>query len=575
MWADAVAAHHSSPAFLVRSGRTWRSVAWPEVADRVERVAAGLLDAGVAKGDRVALIMSTRPEWTVCDYALQTIGAVTVPLYATASTADASHVLSDCGARMVIVDEAVRARPAAADSGIAVVAADGVADAGARSLDDVADAGGRVLAARPSAVADAGATVTADDVSSIVYTSGTTGTPKGCVISHRNVRAMTDQVAGIPGLLSEGESVLLFLPLAHSFARLMQNLAVKVGITIAYCADLRTVPAALVEVRPTIMPSVPRAYELLQRQIAGQVAGTSGVRRVAAEWAIGVGADVERHRQAGRRLPPLLRAEHRIADRIVFSRLRRRVGGRLRLAVSGGAPLSKQVAEYLASVGVTVMEGYGQTEATCASHFNLPGAGHYRFGTVGRALPGVDARLADDGEVQLHGPTVFVGYLGRPDDTRAVMTEDGWLRTGDLGEVDPDGFLRITGRKKDLIVTSGGENVQPLRIEAALTADPLVSQALVLGDRRDYIVALIAVDRAERHRRRLDGAGEVAAVAEVVQGVNAGLAPYERIRRHAVLDREFTEEAGELTPTLKPRRQVCIDRNRDLIERLYSRREST
>ena len=577
MWADAAAAGREFPACMVRRGGAWQAMGWAELGARVEQTAAGLMAAGVAKGDRVALLMGTRPEWTICDYALQSIGAVTVPLYRTASPSDATHVVSDCDARMVILEADVgeRIASAVARAGAEVVVVGAAPEGGARSLDELAAAGRRLLEEQPRIVETAGRAVRADDVSSVVYTSGTTGSPKGCVLSHRNAWAMTDIVAGIPGLLFEGEVVLLFLPLAHSFARLMQNLAVRVGITIAYCSDLRAVPAALTEVRPHIMPSVPRAYELLQRQIAAQVGDARGPRKAAAVWAQRVGAEAERHRRANREISPLLRARYRLADRLVFARLRRRLGDRLRLAISGGAPLSPHVAEYLASVGLPVLEGYGLTEATCASHFNLPGPGRYRFGTVGRALPGVECRLAGDGEVQLHGPTVFAGYHARPEETRAVMTEDGWLRTGDLGEVDGDGFLRITGRKKDLIVTSGGENVPPLRIEAALTSDPLLSQALVLGDGRAYVVALLAVDRAEQHRRGLDDAATAAAVAGIVDRVNAGLSAYERVRRHAVLPREFTQEAGELTPTLKPRRQVCIDHNADVIAQLYSRREAS
>lgn len=569
MWAEATASERRYPACLVRSGGGWLPISWDELRLRVERVAAGFIAAGVATGDRVALVMGTRPEWTVCDFALQSIGAVTVPLYGTASAADTAHVLSDCGAGVVVLEAGLRERfeQAISATGAEIVTVGGTA--GADGLADLAARGARLLETRPRVVSDLRDAVAPDDVSSLVYTSGTTGTPKGCVLLQRNMWAMTDLVAGIPGLLSEGETVLLFLPLAHSFARLMQNLAVKVGITIAYCPDLRAVPAALTEVQPTIMPSVPRAYELLQRQIAGQIAGTQGLRRTAVDWAMRVGADAERHRQAGRPMPAHLVARRWAADRLVFRRLRHRVGGRLRLAVSGGAPLPEHVAGYLASVGLTVMEGYGQTEATCASHFNLPGPGRYRFGTVGRALPRVECRLSEEGEVQLHGSTVFAGYHRRPEDTRAALTDDGWLRTGDLGELDDDGFLRITGRKKDLIVTSGGENVAPLRIEAALTSDPLISQALVVGDRRDYLVALLAVDRGERRRRGLDDAATESAVAAAVRRVNASLAPYERIRRHAVLAREFTQEAGELTPTLKPRRQVCIEHNGQIIASLY------
>ena len=506
----------------------------------------------------------------MCDFALQSIGAVPVPLYATSSSADVAHVLADCGARMLIVEAARFEQVGAAIRGGSVepLLVHGGRE-GMGTLDAVMSDGSDRLAADAGMVRTARRAVSPDDVASIIYTSGTTGPPKGCVLTHRNMRAMTDIVSAIPDLLRPGETVLLFLPLAHSFARLMQNLAVNVGITIAYCPDLRTVPAALHEVRPDILPSVPRAYELLYRQISAQIAGGAAPVRAAAGWALGVGGRAEHLRQQGGRVPLRLRAELAVADRIVLNRVRERMGGRLRLAISGGAPLAPRVAEFLASAGIRVMEGYGLSEATCASHFNLPDPGHYRFGTVGRPLPGIDVRLAGDGEVQLRGPTVFSGYHANAEATSAVMTKDGWLRTGDLGMLDADGFLRITGRKKDLIVTSGGENVAPLRIEEALIADPLVSQALVLGDSQPYLIALLTIDRSEQHRRRLDDQDAHVAVGEVVNRVNRGLGAAERIRRHTVLAHEFAQERDEVTPTLKLRRAVCIEHNHDRIAELY------
>lgn len=570
MWHDACRSPRRFPAFLVRREGEWRDVAWEEAGRQVERLAAGFLASGVGRGDRVGLLLGTCPEWTVCDFALLSIGAVPVPLYATSSSADVAYVLDDCGARMLVVEASRwgRVEEALAGGSIELVLVGGAHD-GRATLDDLLVRGGDHLAADPNAVGAARAGVHPADVATIVYTSGTTGRPKGCVLTHANMRAMAEIVAAVPNLLYPGETVLLFLPLAHNFARLMQNLAVRVGITIAYCPDLRGVPAALTEVRPHILPSIPRAYELLHRQIAGQVEAGAAPVRMAAGWALGVGRRAERLRQRGERLPLHVRAQLSMADRIALDRIRRRVGGRLRLPVSGGAPLAANVAEFLASAGICVMEGYGLSEATCASNFNRPGPGLYRFGTVGRPLPGVDVRLADDGEVQLHGTTVFAGYYGDEEATRAVTTEDGWLRTGDLGEFDADGFLRISGRKKDLIVTSGGENVAPVPLEEALTADPLVSQALVLGDGRPYVVALVTVDAAEQRRRGLDAGGVRTAVADAVGRVNRGLGTAERIRRHAVLDREFSQDAGEVTPTLKLRRGVCAEHNRDRIAELY------
>jgi long-chain acyl-CoA synthetase len=573
MWRAAIAEPRPFPAFLVRERAAWRPVGWDAAGERVERVAAGLLESGVGRGQRVALVVPTRMEWTVCDFALHAIGAIPVPLYTTVSAADAGHVLADSGARLALVapSEYRALRDTLEGAGVEPVLVGEPAD-GLRTLDGLAEAGAAALRRAPDAVRAAGAPVSADDVASIVYTSGTTGPPKGCVLTHGNLRAMTELVAGIPGLLREGETVLLFLPLAHSFARLMQNLAVRVGITIAYCPDLRSLPSALPSVRPHILPSVPRAYELLHRQIQGQLAEQRGTARAVAAWAVGVGRRTEHGRVRGRGGPPWLAAEHALADRLVFARLRRRMGGRLRLAIAGGAPLPESVGEFLAAVGLPVYEGYGMTEATTASHFNLPG--HHRFGTVGRVLPRIDARIAADGEVQLRGPTVFQGYHGDPESTRAAFTLDGWLHTGDLGSEDADGYLRITGRRKDLIVTSGGENVAPSRIEQALTADPLISQALVLGDRRPYLVALLTLDPGEQHRRRLDRPAAEAAVAAAVRRVNATLGDAEQIRRHAVLNQEFSADRGEVTPTLKLRREQCQAHNAEVVAGLYAARGS-
>lgn len=354
MWADAVAAGRRFPAFLVRERGGWTPVGWESAGERVAALAAGLLDAGITRGDRVALVLPTRMEWTLSDFALQTIGAVTVPLYTTMAAADAAHVLADSGARMALVEPAAHGalRDALAGGAVEPVIV-GEPEDGLRSLEQLAERGRAALARTPGLLA-AGAGIAADDVASIVYTSGTTGPPKGCVLTHRNLRSMTELVAGIPGLLREGETVLLFLPLAHSFARLMQNLAVRVGITIACCPDLRGVPAALQAVRPEILPSVPRFYELLYRQIAAQLDEQRGLARVAARWAVGVGERDERRRRAGGCRPPWARAELALADRLVFDRLRGRLGGRVRLAIAGGAPLSEQVAGFLAAAGLPV-----------------------------------------------------------------------------------------------------------------------------------------------------------------------------------------------------------------------------
>jgi long-chain acyl-CoA synthetase len=401
----------------------------------------------------------------------------------------------------------------------------------------------------------------------IVYTSGTTGRPKGCCILQRHYVAMVDMVAAVPGLFAGRDRVLLFLPLAHTFARLVQYAGVGAGFTTAFCRDSADVPQALQAVRPTIFPSVPRVFEKTYDAVSGAFAQASGVRGGLVGWALGVGRKAGACRLADRPLPRRLALQHALADRLVYSKVKARLGGELRYAISGGAPLRAEIAEFLHSLDIVVLEGYGLTECTTASHFNQPR--RYRFGTVGLPLDGVETRLAGDGEILLRAPTVFAGYWNEDDETRAAVDADGWLHTGDVGSIDADGFLTITDRKKDLIVTSGGKNVAPQPIEAALAASPYVAQALVVGDARPYLVALLVPDGDVIAAAGVDGDPR-ALLEQAVAEVNGTLGRVEQIKRFAVLERPFSIEDGEMTPTLKLRRRVCEERARDEIESLYA-----
>jgi long-chain acyl-CoA synthetase len=569
MWEAALAERRPYPAYLVEEGGAWRAIAWEEAGRAVDEIAAGFHSLGLARGDRVAILCETRLEWTLCDFALAGIGVVTVPVYPTSSAIECAYILGNAGARAVVCESAehvsrispLRAELEALDHVVTVESVPGIT-----SLDELRQRGRDFASLHPSALETARSSIGAGDLLTILYTSGTTGAPKGCLLTQRHFKVMVDMLAGVEGFFEGRDRVLLFLPLAHNFARLVQFAGAGIGFTIAYCDPARVLDA-LPAVRPTILPSVPRLFEKLQASVEATLAEAKGVRRGIAARALAVGGRAARLREAGRPVPRSLALQVAVADRLVFSKIRAKLGGELRLAVSGGAPLAPSVAEYLHGLGILVLEGYGLTECTTASHVNRPG--RYRFGTVGLPLPGVGCRIDDDGEVLLRGANVFAGYQGDERATRAAFTEDDWLRTGDVGSIDPDGFLAITDRKKDLIITSGGKNVSPQNVEIALKTLPLVSHALVVGDRRPYVVALVTLDRDEVDRAGLSEGKAHERIGEAVAAVNATLARPAEIKRFAVLDRDFLPELGEVTPTLKLRRHVCEEHFRDVIEGLY------
>ena len=567
LWQEACEAGFARPAFLAQQDDGWSPVSWADAARQVDELAAGFVATGVDRGDRVALLARTRLEWTLVDMAVSSIGAVLVPIYPTSSADDVNHIVGHCGVSLLVAETDRQLRRAAPVNELATVVIEAEGDG---SLAGLAARGRALLAREADAVSRRRDRVEPGDVLTYLYTSGTTGLPKACVLTHRNFTAMTESVVAMEGLVEPGDSVLLFLPLAHNFARLMQLVAIHKGVPLAFCRDFLGVPAALQDLRPTLLPGVPRFYERVASQVQAEIDAGSPFRAALARRALATARRAAVLRRAGRRRGILLRAQLALADRVVWSRVHDRFGGRLRFGVSGGAPLPPAVAELFDAIGVAVLEGYGLSEATCASHFNRPD--RHRLGTVGPPLPGVDCRLAGDGEILLAGETIFAGYLDDPEATAAVLGDDGWLRTGDIGEVDADGYLRIVDRKKDLIVTSGGKNISPQKLEHALAADPLVSQAFVVGDGRPYLVALIAPDLAEARRRGIDREQLERQVADSVKRLNHQVGKAERIARHRVLDREFSQEAGEITPTLKLRRRSCAERFAEEIDQLYADR---
>jgi long-chain acyl-CoA synthetase len=571
-----MAARRAGAAYLVHGREGWEPVSWEEAGRRVRLYANGLLARGVRKGDAFGILASTRLEWALMDFALAHVGAVTAPIYATSSPRDVAYVLEHAAAVGVLCGDEAQLDKVEQVRGTLPVLREVLTFA---DLDGLAEAGAAYEAAHPEALAEAVASVREDDLFTYIYTSGTTGPPKGCMISHRNYYVMAAVVLELPDYARDGDVCLLYLPLAHNFGRLVHLAGPLAGFTIAFEPDPYAVADALVAVRPTVLPSVPRVFEKIHTTVVAAFDETTGVRRSLVDWALSVGRKVGRLRMEGRPVPAVLAAQHRLADRLVYAKVKARLGGRLRLPIAGGAPLSREIGEFFDALDIRIFEGYGLTECTSAATANHAGA--YRYGTVGKALPGFELRLDEDGELLIRSETVFQGYYRDPEATAAVLTEDGWLRSGDVATIDEEGFVTITDRKKDIIVTAGGKNIAPQNLENDLKASKYVSQALVVGDRRPYPAALITLDQAEvekwaREHGIQGGPAELAGddrVRELIQGVvdevNRERSRYEQIKRFAVLPRDFAMDRDEVTPTLKLRRRVVMENFADAVDSLY------
>jgi long-chain acyl-CoA synthetase len=543
------------PAVRHKHGGEWVDVSFAEVGTIVSEVARGLIDLGLEPGDRVSLLCTTRPEWSYCDFAITAAAGVVVPIYPTNSPEECAWVAGNSESRMIVCEDdsqaekiaQVRDRLPALEHVIVIE----------RDLEALRERGRRrdpgEVAARASAVAP-------EDPYTFIYTSGTTGPPKGCVLTHGNYRAILDSVEeqGVLGVEDE-DVVYLYLPLAHAYALLIQLLCADLGVPLAYfTGDPQKIIPELGEVRPTYLPSVPRVFEKLYTLVAGQMDADTIAR------ATEVGMRVRALEAGGQELPAELRAAFDQFEEQLYRNVRAIFGGRVRQATSGAAPIAKEILEFFFAAGVPVLEGYGMTETSTAATGQTPE--EYRFGSVGKALPGVEIRIADDGEVLLRGPNIFRGYYKMEDASFGAVV-DGWLHTGDLGRLDEDGFLYITGRKKDIIITAGGKNLTPANLENDLKQSPVISQAVMYADRRPYPVALITLDpdagldpRSEEARQR---------VQEHLDRVNAKYAQVEQIKRFTILDRDFSQETGELTPTLKVKRNVVYEQYAPVIDALY------
>ena len=589
MFWDRVEQSGDRPAQQFKQGGDWKTITWREVGDVVREVALGLIAVGRDKGEAVALLSTTRAEWVQADFAIFSAGCVTVPVYPTYPPDLIAYVVNDSTAKTIFVEDPAqlakvleaRDQMPALEQIVVIAGYDAPQPPKmVMTWETLRRQGRDSMAAHKSTLAERVASTRPTDLATIVYTSGTTGPPKGVMQTHGNhVAAVTASKQATP--VEEGWVHLLFLPLAHSFARLESFLGVAHGLTTAFAENLDKVGDNLKETRPHFICSVPRVFEKVYAKILAGVEAGSATKKKIFAWAVSVGRDVSRHQQRGQPVPASLELKRKLAHKLVFSKLHAALGGRLRWAVSGGAPLARDIAEFFHAAGILLLEGYGLTETCPALTFNRPD--RFKFGSVGQTLPGVQLKTAADGEILARGPNIAtLGYFKQPEATREVFDLDGWFHTGDIGTIDQDGFLFITDRKKDLIVTAGGMNIAPQNIENLLKADPFISQVMVYGDRRPYPVALITVNPEELSKFAHEQGiltSETAVIVKhpkvverigrTVEEKNTQLQSYAKIKRFTVLATDFTLDGGELTPTLKVKRKVVSQKYKDAIEELY------
>jgi long-chain acyl-CoA synthetase len=582
-----LAEHGQRVAVRYKRDGSWHDVTYARLGETVQELGLGLIDLGIEAGERLSILANTRPEWSYADMAATSAGTVVVPIYQTNSPEECHWVLSDSEACAVICEDAEQlAKIAAVRDRLPllrhVIVIDPPADAalvqqlGAITLDELRERGrGR----SPEELEARRAAVRPEDPFTFIYTSGTTGPPKGCVLTHANYRSIIDMVSEVREITEE-EVIYLYLPLAHSYALLVQLAAFSLGSTLAYFGgDTKEIIPELQEVRPTYLPSVPRVFEKIYTLAQATIQAQPEEDQERARRAVAIGVEVRDMQVRGEEVPAELQREFDAAEQDLYSMVRAIFGGRVRHATSGAAPIAHEILEFFYACGIPVFEGYGMTETSTAATVST--VENHRFGTVGRALPGVELRIADDGEILIKGPNIFAGYHNRAS-TSFGAVEDGWLHTGDLGSLDADGYLTITGRKKDIIITAGGKNLTPANIENDLKQSRWISQAVMYGDQRPYPVVLVTLDEEEivewaAERGLPQDIPSLAAdpqVRELIQAevdrANSKYAQVEQVKRFAILDHDLSQATGELTPTLKVKRNVVNEKYAELFDRLYA-----
>lgn len=590
MIADRVAATPDREAFRYPQGDEWVSVTWAEAGRRIERLAAGLIALGIEPEQRVAIASTTRYEWILADFAVMRAGAATTTVYPTTLPEETAYIIADSGSRVLFAEDdeqvkKVRERRSELPELTTVVTFDGTPDPDGDlpvlSLEEFEKRGEEYLAEHPDAVENAVKAIGPDSLATLIYTSGATGKPKGVLLAHD---CWTYEGAAIDAvnLLTPDDMLYLWLPLSHSFGKVLLSAQLAIGFPAAVDGRIDKIIDNLAVVRPAWMASAPRVFEKAHARITTGIEQEGGIKAKLFHWAFGVGLQVSRLRQAGKEPSGLLALQHKLADALVFSKIRARFGGRLRFFVSGSAGLNSQIAEWFHAAGILILEGWGLTETSAATCVNLPG--EYRFGTVGGPFPGTELKIAEDGEVLVKGPGVMRGYHNRPELTAEVLEEDGWFHTGDIGEIGDDGHLKITDRKKDLFKTSGGKYIAPQQIETLFKAIcPYASQIVVHGEKRQFVSALITLDAdaigpwAEQHGLAGKSYKEIVTseaarqmVQKSIDELNAQLNRWETIKKFVILDHDLSIESGEITPSLKLKRRAIEQQYADLLDSLYA-----
>jgi long-chain acyl-CoA synthetase len=581
-----VETHRKPDQLRYKKQGVWRGVSSEELRTTVEELSLGLRALGVERGDRVAILSENRPEWAYADLATLTAAAVDAPVYATLTPAQVLYILNDSESKVAFVSNAAQAAKVAQVRDKAphlkhVIRMDEQAIEGTTSLAEVRALGRSALAQDKDAVKKQAALARPEDLATLIYTSGTTGDPKGVMLLHSNL--VSNVLGAMTAFKSLGpaDTALSFLPLCHSFERMGGHyLMLYMGVTIAYAESFEKLADNMLEVQPTLMLSVPRLYEKIYARVLEKVAADAPMRQRIFQWGLAVGKRVFKHQLEGGAPPLGLRLQHALADALVFKKIRARTGGRLRLFISGGAPLAREINEFFGAAGLLILEGYGLTETSPVITVNTPAAN--KPGTVGPPIPGVEVKIAEDGEILTRGPHVMKGYYRKPEATAEAIDKDGWFHTGDVGLLDPQGFLVITDRKKDILVTSGGKNIAPQPIENRLKTNQLFAEVVMIGNKRHFPAALVVPNFEPLEKwareRGLEAASreELIAKAEVVElyektigELSSELAQFEKIKKITLLAREFTLEAGELTPTLKVKRRFVEQKYKELIDRMY------
>jgi long-chain acyl-CoA synthetase len=574
--------------YLVPRDGKWDPMTYREVGTAVREIANGLMSLSLSRGDKVAILSATRVEWCLADIAGILGGFVTVPVYPSNLPDQVEYILANSQSRVVFVEDEMQWNKVAGIrknlpslATVVMLSGDSQDKEGTIGLSDLRAMGARYAETNPEALLRRTEEIQPEDDLTIIYTSGTTGPPKGVVTRHSNyVFIVTSCLEAVT--VRRGELFLQFLPLAHSLGRLEHFLTFDAMAISAFARDIQTVGEDLALVRPEIMVSVPRLYEKFYARVLAKVEEDGGLKQTIFDWALGVGREVSRRRQRKEPVEGFLALKLSVAEKLVFRKIRARMGGRFRFAISGGAPLSPEIAEFLHALGVLILEGYGLTEDSTVTAVNR--YENYKFGTVGKALPGTEIRIAPDGEIFVRGPHVCKEYFRDPEATREAIDPEGWLHTGDIGELDSEGFLRITDRKKDIIVTSGGKNVAPQNVENLLKNDKFISQAFVYGDRRKYLTALLTLSAEEIGKwSEQNGIPEKdpvplakhprveAMMRGRVDEINRQLASFEQVKKFVLLGTDFSQETGELTPTLKVKRKVVIKKYGSLLDALYEK----